>query len=78
MAKKRTRARVARKYIDGDLVPSRCKCGSTLRTKYFKKQIHKLPANWINNGLPCTHVVYRYTRCKCGLWRRDRSFENRI
>ncbi len=77
MAKKK-RSRVARKYVDGDLVPSRCSCGSTSRGKYFKKQVFELPRGWVKDGLPCTHVVYRYTKCKCGKWRRDRSFENRV
>ncbi len=72
------RSRVSRKYVDGDLVRRVAaadlpRAASTLKSKSFA-----LPPNWIRDGLPCTHVVYRYTRCRCGKWRRDRSFENRI
>ncbi len=79
MKKKPKRSRTERHYVDGDLGVSRCpSCGSTDRSKYFRKASYALPANWFHDGRPATHVVYRFCRCKCGQWRRDRSFENRV
>ncbi len=71
--------KINRKYADGDIVLSRCPdCGSTDRTKYFRREEHELPSGWEVNGIPCTHVVYRYTQCVCGKYRRDRQFEHRV
>jgi hypothetical protein len=76
---KATKRKTLRRYLDGDISLSRCSvCGSTERTKYFRKYTHELPAHWFQGGLPATHVVYRFTRCKCGQYRRDRQFENRV
>lgn len=84
MSSKKTkgeRKRTVRNYLDGDLVLSRCTCGSTERTKYFRRETYELPSGsrrHPQSGLPVTHVVYRYTRCKaCRQFRRDRQFENR-
>jgi hypothetical protein len=56
---------------------SRCtKCNSTKRKPYSHTRAVHSPGT--SDGLPHTHVVFRYTKCaKCGQARVDRTLENR-
>jgi hypothetical protein len=60
-----------------EATPTRCKCGSTERERYFHT-LKRAIAGVTAGGQPYTHVVWRRTRCRaCGQVRTDRGRENR-
>jgi hypothetical protein len=66
-----------RDYVEATVILSRCpSCGSTRRTKYFRRDV--IPAIGTDrNGHRYTQVVFRYCRClACDTYRRDVFYES--